>query len=115
MVDSKCWRYSMVLHRMVKCSQGIDLCAADHGKFLSLLVDGVWEVRHSLPLVQWLKTHSFIGHSDGHPAQFSTTPLSVCFGRAMPFRPCCGNLRRHAIDAERRDQGARGAAGHNAV
>src|SRR5258708_7756386 len=75
----------------------------------------MWRLRHSLPLVQWLKTHSFIGHSDGHPAQFSTTPLSVCFGRAMPFRPCCGKLCRHPIDAERWDQGARGTAGYNAV
>src|SRR5882672_5489542 len=24
MVDSKCWRYFMVLHRMVRCSQAID-------------------------------------------------------------------------------------------
>jgi hypothetical protein len=30
-----------------------------------------------LPLVQWIKTHSFIGHSDGGPTQSSTTPLSV--------------------------------------
>src|SRR3979411_1560312 len=61
------------------------------------------------------KTHDFIGHSDGQPTQSSTTPLSVCSGRAVPFRPCCGKLCRHAIDAERRDQGARGTAGPNAV
>src|ERR1700732_790401 len=72
-------------------------------------------VHHSLPLVQWLKTHSFIGHSDGHPAQSSTTPLSVCSGRAMPFRPCCRKLCGHPIDAERWDQGTRGTAGHKAV
>src|SRR5882757_4955069 len=44
------------------------------------------KVRHSWPLVQWIKTHSFSGHSDGDPAQSSTTPLSVRAGRAMPFR-----------------------------
>jgi hypothetical protein len=32
MVDSECWRHFMVLHRMVKCSQAINLCAAGHGK-----------------------------------------------------------------------------------
>src|SRR5258708_31975558 len=51
----------------------------------------VRRVRHFLPLVQWIKTHSFIGHSDGHPAQFATTTSSVCSGRAMP---CCGKLCR---------------------
>src|ERR1700726_3557997 len=75
----------------------------------------VRKVRQSLPLVQWIKTHSFIGHSDGHPAQSSTTPLLVCFGRAMPFRSCCGKLCRHAIDAERRNQGTRGTDGRHAV
>src|SRR5258708_4849574 len=78
-------------------------------------ISWVRKVRQSLPLVQWIKTHSFIGHSDGHPAQSSTTPLSVCSGRARPFWPCCGKLCRHAIDAEWRDQGTRGTAGRHAV
>jgi LysR family hydrogen peroxide-inducible transcriptional activator len=52
------------------------------------------KVHYSFHWSNGQKTHSFIGHSDGHPAQSSTTPLSVCLGRAMPFRPCCGKLCR---------------------
>src|SRR5258705_4558119 len=102
----------MVLHRMVnvriyaqptmeRSSTGSYLVSAEGPPFLAIA-----------PMDE---THSFIGHSDGDPTQSSTTPLSVRAGRAMPFRPCCGKLCGHAIDAERRDQGARGTAGRHAV
>src|SRR6202049_3502506 len=73
------------------------------------------KVRHPWPLVQWIKTQIFVGHSDGDPTQSSTAPLLVRAGRTMPFRSCRGKLCGHAIDAERRDQGARGTAGRHAV
>src|SRR6202022_648484 len=85
-----------------------DRCAADHGKIIRRRISRVCgQVRHSWPWVQWINAQ-LIGHSDGGPAESPTTPLSVRAGRAMPFRPCCGKLCGHAIDAERWDQGARG-------
>src|SRR6202795_1128634 len=111
----------MVLHRMFAVFDTCSTCREEVIRRLiiscvhKVLLSCVRKVRYAWPLVEWIKTHSFTGHSDGHPAQSSTTPISVCSGRAMPFRPCCAKLCRHAIDAQRRDQGARGTAGHPAV
>src|ERR1700675_1438854 len=102
----------MVLHRMVNV--GIyaqpTMERSSTGSYL------VWaEDPPCLAIGPMDKTHSFFEHSDGDPTQSSTTPLSVRAGRAAPFRPCCGKLCGHAIDAERRDQGTRVTAGRHAV